>query len=165
MTAFIGMGGNLDDPRENLLKAMRLIERNFQILQKSLLYRTRAVGGPENQPDCFNAVIEIAVNGSPQKTLAALHAAEKSMGRVREIKWGPRIIDLDLLDQDGMILDVDALKIPHPMMHKRIFVLAPLAEIKPDWIHPELRLSAREMLDKLPAEDKSVIIEAERWPL
>ena len=145
MTAFVGMGGNIGDPRQNLRDALDAIAHSFRILRKSSLYRTAAVGGPEGQPDCYNAVIEIEPGCEPASVLDRLHAMEREMGRVREEKWGPRIIDLDLLDQDGIIITEDDLILPHPMMHERSFVLAPLCEIAPQWKHPTIQYYRRKM--------------------
>lgn len=163
--AIIGMGGNLGDPRENLTRALELLAAGFKVVKKSSLYRTAAVGGPPGQPDCYNAVTIVNTNDTPPlEVLKVLHEIERQLGRIREEKWGPRIIDLDLLDHGGAIMDKGELILPHPMMHSRAFVLAPLAEIAPGWKHPKSGLTPGRMLEKLPEEDKSVILSVEDWP-
>jgi len=162
--AIIGMGGNIGDPRESLAGALKLLAGSFELLEVSSLYRTAAVGGPPGQPDCYNAVALVDTSLAPRKTLEVLHDMERRLGRVREEKWGPRIIDLDLLDHGGAVLDDGGLVLPHPMMHSRAFVLAPLREIAPAWKHPRLGLTPSQMLDNLPDKDKSVILSVEEWP-
>lgn len=164
MSALIGMGGNVGDPKNNLREALALIQNKFTLLKKSSLYRTAAVGGPDGQPDCYNAVIEVDPKEfDPRKTLAYLHEIERKMGRVRKEKWGPRIIDLDLLDQDGVIIDESDISIPHPMISERSFVLGPLREIYPEWKHPVSGKTAEQLWNKLPESDKSVILAIEEW--
>ena len=164
MIAFIGMGGNVADPRKSLRKALTQLGKSFKIKKKSSLYRTEPVGGPIDQPDCYNAVIKVEVKGDPTDTLDELIEIELRMGRNRSEKWGPRIIDLDLLDQGGLILVEDDIMIPHPMMHMRAFVLEPLREIAPRWKHPTFGLTPKKMLEQLEPEDRSVILEVENWP-
>ena len=110
----------------------------------SSLIETKPFGRP-NQPNFVNAVAAIETHLPPQALLARLHAIERAAGRRRTIRWGPRTLDLDLLDYHGLILRgaprqprVDRLILPHPGIAERIFVLAPLAEIAPTWRHPAL---------------------------
>ncbi len=164
-TTVIGMGGNLGEPRENMRKALELLAEEFSLIKKSSLYRTAAVGGPPGQPDCYNAVAMVDTNEAPpEEILKALHAIERRLGRIREEKWGPRIIDLDIIDHGGAIVEEGELILPHPMMQSRAFVLAPLNEIAPDWKHPVSGLTPGRMLENLPEEDESVILAVEEWP-
>ncbi len=163
MIAFIGMGGNLGDPRVNLKEALAQLGDLFRIERKSSLYRTAALGGPTGQPDCYNAVVEVETQSTPRETLKLLHEIERRMGREKTEKWGPRTIDLDLLDQGGLVITEDDLIIPHPMLHLRAFVLVPLGEIAPEWKHPAFGFTPGEMIEKLSPEDKSVILSVEEW--
>ena len=164
MTAFIGLGGNLGDPRKNLSEAISHLAEFFIVEKKSSLYRTIPVGGPPGQPVCYNAVAQFKTSGNPIDSFHTLRTIERRMGRTKAEKWAPRIIDLDLLDQDGVIVEGQELTLPHPMLHLRAFVLLPLNEIAPDWRHPRLNSTPNEMIEKLTAEDKSVIIAVEDWP-
>ena len=164
MTAFIGLGGNLGDPRKNLSAAVSHLAELFKIESKSSLYRTAPVGGPAGQPVCYNAVAQVKTVGGPKDTMNALRSVERKLGRIKAEKWGPRIIDLDLLDQDGIIIEDEGLILPHPMLHLRSFVLLPLGEIAPDWVHPRLNMTTTEMVGKLSPEDKAIILGVDGWP-
>lgn len=164
MTAFIGMGGNLGNPRVNLAEAVSNLAKLFEIERKSSLYRTAPVGGPAGQPVCYNAVAQVKTEGGPKDTMNALRSIEIRMGRMRAEKWGPRIIDLDLLNQDGIVMEDKDMTLPHPMLHLRSFVLLPLSEIAPDWVHPRLNMTTMEMIGKLSTEDKAIILGVEGWP-
>ena len=164
MTALVGLGGNLGDPRKNLALAVSHLARFFKVEKKSSLYRTAPVGGPAGQPVCYNAVVDVATQGGPKDTMNVLRSIERRLGRIKAEKWAPRIIDLDLLDQDGIIVEDEDLILPHPMLHLRAFVLMPLNEIAPKWRHPRLNMTTMEMLDKLSSEDKAVILAVEDWP-
>ena len=133
MRAWIGLGSNIGDGREMLGEAVRLLgdAREVRIQHKSSLYRTAPVGG-EEQPDFTNAVIEIGTSLEPPALLSFLLDIEHTMGRKRiSRRWRPRIIDLDLLLYEDRKLEVPGLVVPHPRMHERAFVLAPLVEIAP----------------------------------
>jgi len=112
---------------------------------------TQPVGGPAGQGDYLNGVAEIETELTPQELLAALHAIESSLGRdrSRELRWGPRSCDLDIIYYDDEIIDTPQLTIPHPRMHERSFVLGPLESIAPQVRHPLNFMTAGEMLRKL----------------
>lgn len=156
--ALIALGANIGDPRSNIDQAINKLRRIFEVEKLSSLYRTRPVGGPPDQPDFLNAVARIIPSASPSDTMNKLLEIEKEMGRIRKERWGPRVIDLDLLDQDGMIIEEPNLTLPHPRMHERAFVLEPLAEIDPSWRHPVNGLTARLLLDKLDEKDRAGIL-------
>lgn len=138
---FLSLGGNLGDRQANLDKALTAITAKIGIvLTVSSIFETKA-WGIENQPDFLNQVILVETNLSPKETLAAALAIELEMGRVREQKWYTRIIDIDLLFFDQQIITSKKLTIPHPFIPERNFVLAPLVEIAPDFIHPILKKS------------------------
>lgn len=138
MTAFLSLGGNLGNTREIFEQTYPWIEKKIgHILKKSSLYQTAAWGMTE-QADFLNQVIEVNTTLKPEAILTQLLAIEQVFGRIREVKWGPRNIDLDLLLLDDVQVNTTELELPHPRMQDRKFILIPLAEIAPDVIHPVL---------------------------
>jgi 2-amino-4-hydroxy-6-hydroxymethyldihydropteridine diphosphokinase len=138
--AYIGVGSNLSDPRAQVLKAStRLTELPLtRVLLTSPLYRSRPLG-PAAQPDFVNAVAGVLTQLDPEALLAALKALEAALGRPeRHARWGPRIIDLDLLSHGRERRSEAALTLPHPGIVERNFVLYPLADIAPDLDLPGL---------------------------
>lgn len=151
--AYIALGANLGDRSRNIHRALALLSDgvSLQMTKVSSLMENPAVGGPGGSPPFLNAVAEIETSYTPRRLLERLLEVERQLGRVRQQRWEPRLIDLDiLLYGDGIILEPD-LMIPHPLMHERRFVLAPLAEIAPSRIHPVLRITAAELLAELTA--------------
>lgn len=143
---YIGIGSNLGNREDNCLKALRLMEESgIKILKRSSLYETEP-WGIKDQPMFINMVIQAETEKSPVELLRILKSIEDSMGRLKDIKWGPRIIDLDILFYNNLILDTPELKIPHPYLHQRAFVLMPLSEIAPELEHPLLKKKIRELL-------------------
>ncbi len=122
-------------------------KKGIKIKKKSSLYETKP-WGIENQPLFLNMAIEIETDFHPEKLLKLLKDIEIKLGRKRTIKWGPRIIDLDILLFNDIIVDKKGLKIPHPLMHKREFVLKPLSEIAPEIYHPLLKCRIDELLQQ-----------------
>jgi len=153
--AFLGFGGNLEKPLEQFRTARQQLAEHPQIevLAGSPLYRTPAVGGPAGQPDYLNGVLEVMTELSPEELLGLCRSIETSAGRTREIPWGPRILDIDLLFIDNLILDTPLLRLPHPRLHQRHFVLLPLVDLAPQLPHPQLQKTARELLELLPAAE------------
>ena len=145
-TAFIGIGSNQGLARENCeqaLKELGLLEKVW-VESNSSLYETAPLG-IENQDWFINSVVKIKTTLLPLALLNELLGIEEKMGRVRTIKWGPRIIDLDLLFYEDLIITETNLKIPHPELHKRKFVLEPLKEIAPKLLHPILKKTVEEL--------------------
>ncbi len=133
VTAYLGIGSNLGDRLGNLQRAVDLLaaEPGVRVVRSSRVYETDPVGGPP-QPDFLNAVLETDVDLSPSELLDAGRRVEDALGRVREERWGPRTIDVDVLTYGDETVDELDLVIPHPRMHERGFVLVPLAEICAD---------------------------------
>jgi 2-amino-4-hydroxy-6-hydroxymethyldihydropteridine diphosphokinase len=150
----IGLGSNMDgpwgSPRDAVLRALRELDGSgTQLLAASRLLATSPYGR-KNQPDYVNAVAMIATHMPPEALMRRLHAIERRAGRRRGIRWGPRTLDLDLLDYHGRLLAKPSrLTLPHPGICERQFVLQPIAEIAPAWIHPVERRSARSLLRRL----------------
>lgn len=141
--AYLGLGSNLGDRLSNLQRAVELLatRSGVRVVRSSRVYASDPVGGPP-QPEYLNAVVEVETDGSPRELLDACRAVEGALGRVRTERWGPRPIDVDVLTYDGITIDEPDLTIPHPRMHDRAFVLAPLAELDADPPLPDgLRLA------------------------
>jgi 2-amino-4-hydroxy-6-hydroxymethyldihydropteridine diphosphokinase len=142
---YLSLGSNLGDREKNLKKAIELIEKQGILVRKrSSLYETEPWGAT-NQPQFLNMVLEAETELAPKALLGVLKDVEAGMGREESYRWGPRIADLDILLYNHIIVNEDVLKIPHPFMHEREFVLRPLHEIAPDVTHPQLKVSIREL--------------------
>ena len=152
---YLGIGSNLGARLNNIKKAAFLLKKDDKIkfLRHSSFYETEPVGY-KNQPDFLNGIFEIMTSLSPQALLKKLKNIEKRMGRIRNIKWGPRVIDLDILLYGNMVIEKTNLTVPHPEMHKRRFILAPLAEIAPDVIHPLKKKTVLELYKNLSDKHK-----------
>jgi 2-amino-4-hydroxy-6-hydroxymethyldihydropteridine diphosphokinase len=149
MKAVIALGANLGEPRENLDLALALLREATDLQLVSNYYTTAPVGGPE-QPDYLNAVCIIESELPAMDLMSLLHGIEKSLGRERVEHWGPRTIDLDLIQYGGLLSNALELQLPHPRAHLRRFVLQPWFEIEPDAIlltHG----SIKDLLEQLPA--------------
>ena len=133
MKAVIALGSNLGNPTENLDLALALLREATEVKKVSSYYITKPVGY-EEQPDFVNAVCIIETELPAMELLNMLHGIEKAMGRERTIKWGPRTLDLDIVQYGSMLSSADELKLPHPRAHERKFVLEPWHEIEPDAI-------------------------------
>ena len=130
---YIGLGSNMGKLPQNLHTALGLIARiNSTTVKKVSTFHITKPVGKTDQPDFLNAVAFLLTTLTPQKLLSELLKIENKMGRVRTEKWGPRIIDLDILMYDHLKLETPELTLPHPHMHERDFVLKPLKEIAPD---------------------------------
>ncbi|MBX3457312.1 MAG: 2-amino-4-hydroxy-6-hydroxymethyldihydropteridine diphosphokinase [Candidatus Paracaedibacteraceae bacterium] len=148
MRVFIALGSNLGDGADNLCQAIDQIAKNYPIITRSSVLITKAKY-IEDQPDFYNQVIEVQGHGSALEMLAYLHQIEHDMGRVRTIKYGPRIIDLDIVFFGNQIINTNELQIPHPGLFERDFVLSPLNEIAPDFICPATGKTVRELYRKI----------------
>jgi 2-amino-4-hydroxy-6-hydroxymethyldihydropteridine diphosphokinase len=145
---YLSIGSNLGDREKNLSRAIEILEKQGIFVRKrSSLYETEP-WGEKNQPLFLNMALEIETELKPQELLRVVKNVEIEAGRERSYKWGPRIIDLDILLYNHIIVNEETLKIPHPLMHERDFVLRPLDEIAPDAMHPLLKISIHDLLNK-----------------
>jgi 2-amino-4-hydroxy-6-hydroxymethyldihydropteridine diphosphokinase len=146
----IGFGSNQGDSVGICLAAVERLRSHLQIriIARSSLYRTRPLLLTA-QPWFINGVVQCETDLSPEDLLAILHQIERDFGRDRRIRWGPRTLDLDLLSFGDLQVNLPSLTIPHPGLHERRFVLEPLLEIAPDWVHPTLQIRARDLLNRI----------------
>lgn len=133
MKAVVSLGANIGDPKANLDLAVALLREATDVIAVSSYLQTKPVGGPE-QPDYLNAVAIVESELPAKDLLAVLNGIETAMGRTREIHWGPRVIDLDLVQYGWLLVSDEKLTLPHPRAHERRFVLAPWFEIEPEAI-------------------------------
>lgn len=158
--AAVGIGANLGRPEKQLHEALNEISLfpDVKFIAASGLYLTEPQGGPAGQPWFHNQVAVFEVKGTPADFLKKLLALELKMGRTREIFCGPRTIDLDIIFFGQEVIDQPPhLIVPHPRLHLRHFVLAPLAELAPNWRHPVLGRTVSQLLDELSTEGQAVI--------
>lgn len=141
----IGLGANLGDPPAQLARAVELLAGVVEVERVSSLYRSEPVGHP-GQPDFLNMAVAGRTGLEPLPLLRALQGIESALGRVRSFRNAPRPLDLDLLAYGQVVLAGPELTLPHPRLHLRGFVLHPLAEVAPEWLHPVLGGTARELL-------------------
>lgn len=138
VTAYIGLGSNLEDPAAQIAAAIDLLAAlpDSTLRAVSRFYRNPPMG-PQDQPDYVNAVVALDTRLTPRALLDKMQAVERAQGRERSaLRWGPRTIDLDLLVYGDVVLDEDHLQVPHPGIAERAFVLVPLAEIAPQLAIP-----------------------------
>jgi len=134
---YLGLGSNVGDRLLNLNKAIELLSEKIQILKKSKIYISKAVGYTD-QPDFYNMVLYGKTDLSPEELFNFIKDVEKNVGRVYRFHWGPREIDIDILFYNDLVYKSDKLDIPHPRLHERDFVLLPLIELNPKLFHPVL---------------------------
>lgn len=153
-TAYIGLGSNLGDRKETIDKAVKMLAENEQVESVSVseLIETAPLGMAD-QPDYLNAVAEVRTALAPESLHRLMIEIENRLGRVRQEKWAPRTIDLDLLLFDERIIDTDELIVPHSQMHLRSFVLKGLCQFNPKLIHPVMKVTARKLAERLNGDD------------
>lgn len=151
--AYLGLGSNVGDREEYIEQAVFLLEKNpkIEVLRRSSNYETEAEGG-KALPPFINAALEIRTTLSSSELLEVCQEIENALGREREVEWGPRTIDIDILLYQDEIISTDTLQIPHPLLHERLFVLKPLKEIAPHLIHPVLEKSIETLYEERKAE-------------
>ena len=150
MNYILLLGGNIGD-RETFLKnaSERISIQCGNIINTSSIYET-AAWGVENQPNFYNQVLKVESNLEPAVFLDTILLIEKELGRIRFKKWGERVIDIDILFIDDLIIKTSSLTVPHPQLHNRRFTLVPLLDISEDYIHPLLKASIIELLNVCP---------------
>jgi 2-amino-4-hydroxy-6-hydroxymethyldihydropteridine diphosphokinase len=146
---YIAFGSNIGDRYKAVDDALAMVEqKGMKITNKSKVYETEPYGYTD-QPPFINGAIEVETELNCRQVLETLLGIESDIGRVRQIRWGPRIIDLDILLFNEEIYDEEDLKVPHPDMQNRAFVLNPLADICPDYVHPILKRTVLELKSEL----------------
>lgn len=146
---FLQLGSNLGQRSEMLALARVLIsQRVGPILLSSSVMETAAWGNTA-QPSFLNQVLKVISFLSPEELLDTVLAIEKELGRERKEKWGPRLIDIDVVAIDQLVINLPQLTVPHPWMHERLFVLQPMAEIAAGWVHPIRKCTVKEMMENL----------------
>jgi 2-amino-4-hydroxy-6-hydroxymethyldihydropteridine diphosphokinase len=160
--AYIGLGANVGERRRQLAEALARLTatEEVEVVKVSSFYLNPPLGPPD-QPWFLNAVAQVRTRLTPEELLRVLHRVEQDLGRVRRERWGPRLIDLDLLLYNGVIISGPDLRLPHPEMHRRSFVLAPLAEIAPQAWHPALEKTVAELLAELDIKDRESLVKLE----
>ncbi len=163
----IGLGANLGEPAAQLDQACDRLCRWPQVVgvARSGYYATAPVGGPAGQPAFLNAVLRIDTHMSPEALLAATRDVEQQLGRERRQRWGPRTIDIDLLLYDTLVMETDALVLPHPRMAVRRFVLEPAHEIAADMLHPATGWTIGQLWERLAHPPHYVAIAGADLPL
>ncbi|MFZ9045500.1 MAG: 2-amino-4-hydroxy-6-hydroxymethyldihydropteridine diphosphokinase [Cyclobacteriaceae bacterium] len=156
---YLLLGTNLGHKLNNLQKAVNLLaEHHIEIKQSSSIYESEPWGIKE-QPNFYNVVLEVQTSLQPKQLLTACLAIEKKMGRKRIVKWGERIIDIDILYFDDVITSKDDLTIPHSGIPIRRFTLQPLVELSPKLLHPELKKSNQQLLEECKDELRCEVLE------
>ncbi|QNL49537.1 2-amino-4-hydroxy-6-hydroxymethyldihydropteridine diphosphokinase [Olivibacter sp. SDN3] len=146
---YLILGTNLGDRVIQLKKAIELITKRIgEVCRQSTIYETKPWGVLE-QPNFLNQVLKVKTLLSPDDLLKEALAVEQMLGRVRNVKWGARLIDIDILFYDDRVINTSQLQIPHPLLHKRSFVLFPLAEIASSFIHPVFQVSISQLIESL----------------
>ncbi|MDK1080831.1 MAG: 2-amino-4-hydroxy-6-hydroxymethyldihydropteridine diphosphokinase [Anaerolineae bacterium] len=151
-TVYIALGSNLGRRLDNLRAAIGSMSPAIQVLRESKIYETPP-WGYEDQPAFLNMVVKAETKLEPERLLKNLKQIEAGMGRENSVHWGPRLIDLDILFYDELVLESDPLVIPHPNLHERAFVLVPLADVGANFVHPVLETRIDKLLQTVDASD------------
>ncbi len=161
----IALGSNLGDRLAHLRAGIAMLgaEHGIEVIALSALYETAPVGGPQRQEAYFNAALMLRTSQPARTLLATLHRVESQRQRERIVRWGPRTLDLDLLTYGDMICEDNALQLPHPRMHLRRFVMAPVCDIAPEMRHPVTGQTMRDHLQALPEEPGDLTRIMGRW--
>ncbi len=145
---FLGLGSNVGNKRRNIDTAIQMLSNYVKDIKKSYYYLTRAVGYTE-QDDFINIAISGYTELTPEALFKRIKEIEKEVGRIERFHWGPREVDIDILFYGDQIITRPELKIPHPRIQERDFVLQPLLDLDPEFIHPVLKKSVKELFEEL----------------
>ncbi|WP_286847495.1 MULTISPECIES: 2-amino-4-hydroxy-6-hydroxymethyldihydropteridine diphosphokinase [Aminobacterium] len=158
MRVALALGSNVGDRMNNLRKAVQILDsKGVHVVAKSDIFETAPLGEVE-QTRFLNACILVETSMGAFALLDLVKQIEKDMGRIERWRWGPREIDIDLLLlENGECIDDKRLRIPHPEMHRRSFVLVPLNQIAANWVHPQLRVTISSLVETLKDKDKTLI--------
>mgnify|MGYP001822278951 FL=1 len=165
VTCLIALGSNLGDRLANVCAGVHGLESagDVEITAVSQLYETAPVGGPDDQGAYLNAALCATTTLDAAELLALLHRIESGRERRREVRWGPRTLDLDLLVHGGLVSDDPALQVPHPRLHERRFVMVPVCDVAPELVHPRLGRTMADLLADLPVEAGDLRAIDEGW--
>ena len=145
----LGLGSNLGERFDNLTYAINALAPEIMVQTVSPTYETQPLYVTQ-QPEFLNLLVRATTTLSPISLLDLIQTLEIELGRKPSVRFGPRIIDIDIIDYNSLILDLENLTIPHPRMHERLFVLRPLIDIVPNWIHPPTGKTVQQLIDSLP---------------
>lgn len=161
----IALGSNLGDRLANLQAGLREIADadGVDVVAVSPIYETAPVGGPDGQGPYLNAALAADVAIDAESLLGMLHRIEEGRERSRDVYWGPRTLDLDLLVHGSLVVDTPTLQVPHPRMHERRFVMVPVCDIAPDLVHPTLGRTMRDLLADLPPDPGELTRFSDTW--
>lgn len=151
-SVLLAFGSNVGDRKAAIERALALIEAELGPLRPSSLYETPP-WGVVDQPPFLNLVAAGVTTLDPLPLLRLCQHVERATGRLSSTRWGPRVVDVDLLAYGDVCLRSPDLELPHPRLHERAFVLVPLVEVAPDWRHPRLGLTASELITRLPEDE------------
>jgi 2-amino-4-hydroxy-6-hydroxymethyldihydropteridine diphosphokinase len=155
-TVFLALGSNIENRKQHIEKAIVLLREKINDITVAPLYETKPRYF-ENQNNFLNTVLSGCTELEPQELLQFTKTVQKKVGRVERFRNGPREIDIDILFYDNVVYKDEELEIPHPRLQERDFVLQPFSDINPDFSHPVLKKTIRELLDTLPEEQRSII--------
>ncbi len=142
---YLLLGSNMSDKQQQLTTAIAKITKDNQVVKRSSIYETAAWGNTD-QPTFYNQVVQITTSFRPLELLTHLLSIEQAMGRVRKVKWGQRIIDIDILYYGSQIINTNELSLPHREIQNRRFTLVPMVEIAPKFVHPIFHKNQKELL-------------------
>ena len=149
---YLALGTNLGDRLANLRDAINALAPDVSVLRESTVYETPPWGYTD-QPAFLNMVVEAETSLRPRALLGYLKQREDELGRVKNFRYGPRHIDLDILFYDDLVLEDERLQIPHPRLHERAFVLVPLNDLAPDFVHPVLGVDVKSLLGGVDSDE------------
>ncbi len=157
---YAGLGGNIGNPGATLRSATTALQREsgIRVVRASPVYRNPPIG-PQDQPAFMNGVLELESTLEPRALLDVFLKTELVFGRVRKERWGPRVLDLDILFHGDSVIELPGLSVPHPHAHERAFVLQPLCDLNPHLVHPIVRRTVADLLSLVDASSMEPVPE------